>query len=1138
MQFDNELIRSSLRAFDFKSLFNELGWDHHSASHQIPSDDETFTLSAVAHKRGVQIFECAAGSDGKIPEYATRRKIDKQVSKLAHEHLTIFVNKAKSDQIWQWVSKEPGQAARYHEQRYHVGQSGEALLQKLEYLTFPLNAEESLTISGVTIRLRDAFQRERVTRRFYDRFKDEHAAFLKFLDGIPDKEMERWYVSVMINRVMFIYFVQKKGFLDWDRDYLKHKLAESKKRGKDLFYKQFLCPLFFEGFAKKESERSATSNKLLGDVPYFNGGLFLKHQIEELHGMQIQIADGAFEKLFEFFDQYQWHLDERPLRDDREINPDVLGYIFEKYINQKQMGAYYSKEDITGYISKNSVIPYLFEVARKNCKIAFEGEASVWRLLQADPDRYLYKAVRHGISWDIHSNKLLDAPLSLPPDIEQGIDTTNPNLIERRKGWNRPAPPEYALPTESWREVVARRQRYQEVRSKLAAGEVQEVNDLVTYNLDIIQFAQDVIENYEGADLIRAFWRAIVGRIPQPGTNETFQQGISILDPACGSGAFLFAALNILEPLYEACLVRMEAFLGDLERSGEKHHPEKFADFRRVLERVSQHPNRRYFILKSMIVNNLFGVDIMEEAVEICKLRLFLKLVAQVERTDQIEPLPDIDFNIRAGNTLVGYATYEDVKKAAGRKFAFDDAMTRIEQKAQDVDNLIALFRQQQTNVGGEVTPNDKQKLRERLKVLEDELNANLSGEYGIKTKATSDYGSWLISHKPFHWFVEFHRIMTNGGFDVIIGNPPYTEVPKNLNRSLLRNTFKSALEKWSRDEDLYTFFAERSFHLLQDPAGQFGMILPLSVSFSTKAPFVVLRKVLREEKGLWHWSHFDRIPSALFGNEVRTRCTIALLSRSSQAQPKGATTSLLRWNAEYRDSLFQTMNFAELDMDISVGIPKVSSHIQADVLKSLLQAKTPLGLDLTRSIPFERLVEVAPDFPQPCVYIGGTAYNWFPCWRDIPTTTNLRGKASLPARTAGFKFADEESANLVFALLCSSLGYWWWAVASDGFNLKKWLLNRFPVSIKTVPRSKRKQLAALGASLRGQLARNYVYKDNKGRIGNFYLPACREEIAAIDGFLASAVNSLSSEFFEDISNFNATFSRAADVDQANDAEE
>ena len=59
----------------------------------------------------------------------------------------------------------------------------------------------------------------------------------------------------------------------------------------------------------------------------------------------------------------------------------MLGYIFEKYINQKQMGAYYTKEDITGYISRNTVIPFLFDRAKKACPIAFRPGGGVWRLL-------------------------------------------------------------------------------------------------------------------------------------------------------------------------------------------------------------------------------------------------------------------------------------------------------------------------------------------------------------------------------------------------------------------------------------------------------------------------------------------------------------------------------------------------------------------------------------------------------------------------------------------------------------------------------------------------------------------------------------------------------------------------------------
>ena len=285
--------------------------------------------------------------------------------------------------------------------------------------------------------------------------------------------------------------------------------------------------------------------------------------------------------------------------------------------------------------------------------------------MAADPDRYIYPAVRHG------------AELPLPDEIAAGVDD-----VSKRDGWNRPAPAEYALPTEIWREVVARRQRYAECKSQLAICQRQlhSVNDLITLNLDIRQFAQDVIASCDEPELLRAFWRAI--------------EAITVLDPTVGSGAFLFAALNVLEPLYEGCLERMQAFVDDYDAGRLKSlqptqslpaeaNPEspsgdfakvaatssrqtiaKFSDFRKILARVAQHPNRRYFILKSIVVNNLYGVDIMEEAVEICKLRLFLKLVAQVERVEDVEPLPDIDFNVRAGNTLVGYATREDVERA------------------------------------------------------------------------------------------------------------------------------------------------------------------------------------------------------------------------------------------------------------------------------------------------------------------------------------------------------------------------------------------------------------------------------------------------------------------------------------------
>ena len=114
----------------------------------------------------------------------------------------------------------------------------------------------------------------------------------------------------------------------------------------------------------------------------------------------------------------------------------------------------------------------------------------------------------------------------LPAEITAGIKD-----VAKRGGWNKAAATECALPTETWREVVARRQRYEEVRKKLAAGEVRQVNDFITLNLDLRQFAQDVIQNCEGPDLLMAFWQAITS--------------ITVLDPTGGSGAFIFAAQMI-----------------------------------------------------------------------------------------------------------------------------------------------------------------------------------------------------------------------------------------------------------------------------------------------------------------------------------------------------------------------------------------------------------------------------------------------------------------------------------------------------------------------------------------------------------------------------------------------------------------
>ena len=185
----------------------------------------------------------------------------------------------------------------------------------------------------------------------------------------------------------------------------------------------FLKRLFHDGLDSQARPDELTA--IIGkNIPYFNGGIFAEHKIEKDHP-NIQIPDEAFEKIFAFFDDYDWHLDDRPLANGNEINPEVLGYVFEKYTNQKEMGAYYTKEDITGYISKNTILPFLLQ------KVAARLSAEVWDFLKNDPDRYIYEPVRRGAGADE-----TEWEKSLPKNIAMGVQSrsvgvspTSPSVV-------------------------------------------------------------------------------------------------------------------------------------------------------------------------------------------------------------------------------------------------------------------------------------------------------------------------------------------------------------------------------------------------------------------------------------------------------------------------------------------------------------------------------------------------------------------------------------------------------------------------------------------------------------------------------------------------------------------------------------
>jgi len=812
-------FKQYIEDFDFTGLFNQLGWSYLDEPTQIKLKEETYFFHSVAEKGGFRILVFKPAKHQDLPDYATRLQLDRKIGKLYREHLIIFCDKNNSAQIWQLFVKQLGKPSRLSETRWHKGQEPELLYQKTSNLFFTLDQEENITIADVVDVVNENFSKniEQVTKKFYENFRKEHKKFIDFIKGISVVTDREWYASLMLNRLMFCYFIQKKGFLDNNINYLKEKLLYCQnKKGKDQFYvsfyKNFLLALFHQGLGSPD--QSEELKKEIGKIPYLNGGLFDVHELEKQYST-IDISDKAFENIFHFFDQYNWHLDTRNNASGKDINPDVIGYIFEKYINDRaQMGAYYTKEDITDYISKNCIIPYLFdETERKHAK-SFKPEAEIWQMLKESGDTYIYEAVKKGVD------------LPLPKEIEIGIDTTKPNLLERRNDWNKTAPAEYALPTEIWREVVDRQKRYTDIKSKIDNGEINHINDFITYNLNIRQFLQDIIDNHSDPDFIRHFYEAL--------------SNITIIDPTCGSGAFLFAAMNILEPLYESCIQRMDNFVEEAPKG-------KYAKFEEILKYVKapEHPNLKYFVFKNIILRNLYGVDIMKEAVEIAKLRLFLKLVATVEvdykKTNLgLEPLPDIDFNIRSGNSLVGFTTEQELKK--GLEWTFDGQIMKplIEEKCEIVAKTFERYKEIQLK--GSIDYKDFKLAKDELEKRLSELNEALNNLLHLQASAIK-FDKWLKTHQPFHWFAEFYEIIHDkGGFDVVIGNPPYLEIrqidyePKGL------KTYDSGA--------VHNMCIERSLQILRN-AGNISMIVPLALVCTQR--MTIVQNLLESNRTIWY---------------------------------------------------------------------------------------------------------------------------------------------------------------------------------------------------------------------------------------------------------------------------------------------
>jgi len=284
-------LRDCVQRFDFKRLFiEELGWSRpkNTKPYALTLADGEWQATPVAEMSGILVFLVAAGAG--LPDRKTREAIHKRLSEIAHENLIIFLDRAPdhnqhpSQSLWLWVKRD-GAKCYPREHLYVKGQPGDLFVSKISGIVVDINELDergAFPLAQLADRMKAALDVERVTKKFFREFETAHLDFLGFIKGIDIDRDRRWYASVLLHRLMFIWFLQKKHFLDGGNDnYLGDKLTQAQQQGGNRYYEHFLKPLFFEGFAKPANDRSKEARALLGEIKYLNGGLFLPHRIEQ-----------------------------------------------------------------------------------------------------------------------------------------------------------------------------------------------------------------------------------------------------------------------------------------------------------------------------------------------------------------------------------------------------------------------------------------------------------------------------------------------------------------------------------------------------------------------------------------------------------------------------------------------------------------------------------------------------------------------------------------------------------------------------------------------------------------------------------------------------------------------------------------
>jgi len=765
--------------------------------------------------------------------------------------------------------------------------------------------------------LEQAFDVETVTKEFFLKYRELFLRTKEALDSVVANDPKVKadfdargvdtvnFAKKLLGQVVFLYFLQKKGWFgvgrddDWgtgSRHFLR-SLFEKKHGEYSNFFNNILEPLFYEALRIDRSHDDDYYSHFNCKIPFLNGGLFdpicnydwVHTDINlpnELFSNTTKTKEGDIgDGILDVFDRYNFTVrEDEPLEKEVAIDPELLGKAYEKFNAirpdnfdeftkalktgrkgaenkfNKKFGVYYTPREIVHYMCKQSLINYL-----------------ATRAEEAKPDNPITRE-----------------------DIEDLIEVGE--LITEHE----------AVALEKEKSIRSGKQKSTEYTALLG--------DSIRKNASVI---------------------------------DTWLEEITVCDPAVGSGAFPVGMMNEIVRARNV----LSVFLKD-------------------------HKRNDYEFKRHCIEHSLYGVDIDPGAVEIAKLRLWLSLVVDEEDIKNIKPLPNLDYRIMQGNSLIS--------EFMGINFDDDKVKKDVGLFKDEADKLIERFQQKKYEFLNEPNVSQKTKLKEEVddllvKIFETKLKEqkadyfsalkNIENKYSglrnekqkaqiIKTekeklykesdfdlesaeKQLKEFTSGKKIKPFFLWNLYFSEVFHHkGGFDVVIANPPYGLLNKRQNKAQTvvvspseLKYFKTSLEyEPARGGmiNIFKLFILKSIYLLKSE-GTFTEIFPLSFIGDTSAS--QLRKYILQDCDLELIEAFperDNTNKRVFTEVKMSVCIIVLSRKKSKTNNRFALRiNRDRFVDESIQKAIMDYKLIELFDDQYVTIPLLSIN-DVDILSKI----------------------------------------------------------------------------------------------------------------------------------------------------------------------------------------------------------